>query len=206
MSLAAFQRAFADLAASPAFVEAVRRTPAAALAGRDLTRRERDRLAHIARQRGMEAQCSLYRITRLAALNSVLPLTLAALRPVLRPLVDFYWSRHPVHDVRFAAEARRFLAFLASEPALLARAAGPATAAVFDLASLELAVEDARLAAPASGEAQRSAEIRLGHSAAALLAAAPGGLPALAAVPQASTVLLLVTEPGEAPQLFETAA
>lgn len=201
MSLAGFQRAFADLAASPALVEAVRTDAAAALAGRDLSPRELARLAHVAGQPGMAAQCSLYRITRLAALNSVLPLTLGALRPVLRQLVDPYWDSNPVHEVRFAVEARRFLAFLDVERDLLGAAAGAAAAAVRDLAAIELAIEEARLAAPAAGAPPGTVALRTGHPAGQLLAAAPGGLAALAAVPAVPASVLLV--PGTPPQLFE---
>lgn len=205
MSLAAFQQAFAALAASPALVAATRRDPASALAGFDLTAREQRRLAHVAGQRGIAAQCSMYRITRLTALNSLLPLTLAALGPGLRPLVDAYWADNPVHEVRFAAEARRFLDFLDAHPDLLAAAAGAAAAALRDLAALELAVEEVRLATPATG-APLAVSLGLAFPAAALLAAAPAGRDALAAVAPAAETLMIVARPGEAPELFGTRA
>ncbi|WP_448584982.1 hypothetical protein [Thermaurantiacus sp.] len=139
MSLAAFQRALADLAASPELVSAVRRNPEAALRAYDLDERERRRLIHVAGQTGMEAQCTLYRVTRLASLTALLPETMQSLQPELRPIVDAYWKAEAVHDVRFAAEARRFLGFLEQNPHLLAKASGKSPSAVLSRARRELA-------------------------------------------------------------------
>jgi hypothetical protein len=141
VSLAAFQRAYADLAASPKLCLAVRADPVAALASRDLTARERDRLARAAWQRGMDANCTLYRVTRITALNTVMPLTLTLLKPVLRTLVDGYWEDHPVHDVRFTNEATRFIAWLETRPAGLQEPIDD----ILALARRELAIAEARL-------------------------------------------------------------
>jgi hypothetical protein len=84
MSMAAFQRAYADLATSPKLCLAVRTDPVAALASYDLDARERGRLARAVCQRGMDANCTLYRATRITALNSVAPLTLRLIQPVMR--------------------------------------------------------------------------------------------------------------------------
>ena len=141
MSLAAFQRAYADLAASPKLCLAVRADPVAALASYDLEARERDRLARAVWQRGMDANCTLYRATRITALNSVMPLTLALVRPVLRALLDAYWEDHPVHEVRFTREAARFIAWLETRPAALPDPIDDLIA----LARRELTVAEARL-------------------------------------------------------------
>ena len=141
MSLAAFQRAYADLAASPRLCLAVRADPVAALARYDLEARERDRLARAVWQRGMDANCTLYRVTRITALNTVMPLTLKLLKPGLRALLDAYWEAHPVHDVRFTHEAARFIAWLETRPAALPQPADDLLA----LARRELAVAKARL-------------------------------------------------------------
>src|SRR5439155_20830181 len=74
MTMAAFQRAYADLAGSPRLCLAVRADPAAALAPYDLDAREHRRLADIVWQRGMDANCTLYRATRITGLNAVAPL------------------------------------------------------------------------------------------------------------------------------------
>ena len=140
MSMATFQRAYADLAASPALCLAVRADPVAALASYDLDARDRGRLARAVWQRGMDANCTLYRTTRITALNSVIPLTLGLIRPILRPLLDAYWEEHPVHDVRFTRETARFNAWLETRPHALPEPADDLIA----LARRELAVEEAR--------------------------------------------------------------
>ena len=142
MTLAAFQRAYADLAASPRLCLAVRKDPAEALAGYDLETRERERLASAVWQRGMNANCTLYRATRITALNSVAPLTLALLRPFLRALLDAYWEEHPVHEVRFARETARFADWLDSNRAKLPDPAEEIVA----LARREVSAEARRLA------------------------------------------------------------
>lgn len=142
MSLAMFQRAYADLAASPRLCLAVRADSAAALAPYDLDERERGRLARAVWQRGMDANCTLYRTTRITALNAVLPLTLGLLRPFLRPLLDAYWDELPVHDVRFSREAARFIAWLETRPPALPEPADE----ILGLARRELAIDEARLA------------------------------------------------------------
>lgn len=143
MSLAAFQRAYADLAASPRLCLAVRADPVAALAPYDLEERERGRLARAVWQRGMNANCTLYRATRITALNSVAPLTLGLIRPVLRAVLDAYWEEHPVHDVRFARETARFIAWLETHPDFLPEPVDE----IIALAKRELALEEERLAA-----------------------------------------------------------
>ena len=141
MSMAAFQRAYADLAASPKLCLAVRADPTTGLGAYDLNARERDRLARAVWQRGMDANCTLYRATRITALNAVAPLTLGLIRPVLRALLDAYWEDHPVHDVRFTREAARFIAWLETRPAALPEPVDDLLA----LARRELAVAETRL-------------------------------------------------------------
>jgi len=141
MSMAGFQRAYAGLAASPRLCLAVRANPAEALAGFDLDARELDRLTRAVWQRGMDANCTLYRTTRVAALDAVIPLTLDLLRPALRPLLDEYWEAHPVHEVRFARETARFIAWLDTRPATLPEPA----AEIVAFARRELAVAEAGL-------------------------------------------------------------
>jgi hypothetical protein len=155
MSMLAFQRAYADLAASPKLCLAVRADPLAALATYDLTDRERDRLARAVWQRGMDANCTLYRATRLTALNAVIPLTLGVIRPTLRELLDTYWEDNPVHDVRFASETARFIAWLELHPTVLPEPAED----IIALARRELAIEEERLASDAIGpQHDRSAD------------------------------------------------
>jgi hypothetical protein len=148
MTLAAFQRAYADLAASPRLCLAVRENPAMALASYDLKPIEQRRLAKAVWQRGMDANCTLYRATRITALNSVAPLTLGLIRPVLRAVLDAYWEDNPIHDVRFAHETRRFISWLEVHPAVLPECADDLIA----LARRELAAEEARLSSALNSE------------------------------------------------------
>jgi len=141
MSLAAFQRAYADLAASPKLCLAVRADPGAALASYDLDARELARLADAVWQRGMDANCTLYRATRITALNAVVPLTLQLIRPALRALLEAYWDANPVHDVRFTRETARFIAWLETRPPALPQPADD----IIRLARRELMAEEARL-------------------------------------------------------------
>ena len=142
MSMATFQRAYADLAASPTLCLAVRANPASALAAYDLDARELGRLARAVWQRGMDANCTLYRTTRITALNAVMPLTLDLVRPILRDLLDAYWEAHPVHDVSFTREAARFIAWLETRPPTLPDPADQ----IIALAQREMAIDEARLA------------------------------------------------------------
>ena len=112
MSMTGFQRAYADLAGSPSLCLDVRNDPVAALAPYDLDERERSRLARAVWHRGMNANCTVYRATRLTALNAVIPSTLNLIQPILRQLLDAYWKDHPVHDLGFARETNRFIIWL----------------------------------------------------------------------------------------------
>jgi hypothetical protein len=143
MSMATFQKAFAALAASPRLCVAVRDEPEAALAHFDLDERERRRLASAARQRGMDANCMLYRATRITPLTKAAPLTMDLLRPVLRPILDAYWEDCPVHEVRFVRETARFIEWLAAHPDGLPEPADD----IITIARRELAAAEARQAA-----------------------------------------------------------
>ena len=112
MTLAAFQTALADLAASPDLVRAVRKD-AAALDGYALTPKERTRLVAIAASHGMHANCVLYRANRLAPIAINLPETCTALGDRLPALTAAYWAAQPHTDVHFLLEADRFARFLA---------------------------------------------------------------------------------------------
>ena len=112
MSLAAFQRAIADMAASPALTGRVKREPETALAGYDLTDRERRRLASAAGQQGMVINCMLFRANRLAPVLAQLPCTCHLLGPELRAVADAFWTRHPDLERNVPHEIRRFHRFL----------------------------------------------------------------------------------------------
>jgi hypothetical protein len=135
MSMATFQRAYADLAASPKLCLAARGDPVAALAPYDLNERELGRLERAVWQRGMDANCTVYRTLRITALNAVVPLTLGLIHPVLRAALDAYWEDHPVHEIRFMRETARFIAWLETHKQVLPEPAGD----IIEFARRELA-------------------------------------------------------------------
>jgi hypothetical protein len=116
MSLVAFQVALARMTADPAFAAAVRADPARLEADPALAPLERRRLAAIARSKGMEANCMLYRANRLAPLALNCPDTLSALGPALEPLLTEFWAGEPETHVNFLVETDRFCRWLAARP------------------------------------------------------------------------------------------
>jgi hypothetical protein len=111
--LADFQQAMADLTASPALCNAVRRDAGALAARYDLTPRETARLAAMVAHQGMECACIVYRANRLAPLALNLPRTCRALGPALRDIATDYWAAYPEGNVHFYIEAERFCRYLA---------------------------------------------------------------------------------------------
>lgn len=170
MSLTGFQTALADLVASPAHCLAVRRDPAAALAAYDLDAREAKRLAAVVWQRGMSANCTVYRATRLTPLYTLLPLTFAALGDAMTRELDDYWRAAPRMDVHFDIEIGRFGAHLAQRlRAGLVAFAHPGDA-VADLLAIEVAQETLRLSA--AGSSSAPVVLRVGYDPLDLFAAA----------------------------------
>jgi hypothetical protein len=117
-----FQRALADLTASPALCRKVRRAPETLRDLYELTDKEWRRLAGIAASKGMEANCMLYRANRLAPVALNLPETCEALRKDLNRLVSAYWQSEPTTDVHFLVEADRFCRFLQDQSGLSQKA------------------------------------------------------------------------------------
>ncbi len=114
MSLGDFQRAFADLIASPALCLRVRDDPDAALAGYDLTSRERRRLGDVVWQRGMSVNCTLYRVNRITPLFTLLPMTCCLLGDDLVALSEEFW-RIDQTDLQFSLEVERFGEFVTTK-------------------------------------------------------------------------------------------
>ena len=113
-----FQRAFADLTASPALCRAVRQAPETLRERYSLTDREWRRLVGIVGSHGMEANCMLYRANRLAPVALNLPATCKALGDDLNRLISAYWESEPTTDVHFLIETDRFCRFLLAQPGL----------------------------------------------------------------------------------------
>ena len=117
-----FQRALADLTASPALIRHVRRDPETLRERYDLTDKEWRRLIGIAGSKGMEANCMLYRANRLAPVALNLPETCDVIRDDLNELISAYWESEPTTDVHFLVEAERFCRFLQSQSKLSRKA------------------------------------------------------------------------------------
>jgi hypothetical protein len=92
VSLKGFQRALADLVATPELCRVAREDPAAVFCRYELTALEERRLAAVVRQRGMATNCALYRANRLGSLYTFLPLTCFLLGPRLRGELDCFWA------------------------------------------------------------------------------------------------------------------
>jgi len=112
MSLLAFQRVMADLAASPELVRRVRADAEAALAGYELTPLELRRAASAAAQQGMVVNCTLHRTNRISSILTLLPATVFLVGDGLRAVADRFWARYPVPDFTTRREIRRFAGWL----------------------------------------------------------------------------------------------
>jgi hypothetical protein len=169
MSLVAFQTALADLVASPTMCLAVRDKPDHALADYDLDARERRRLVAVVWQRGMSANCTVYRATRVTPLYTLLPLTVAALGEAMTAELDDYWAATARMDVHFDIEISRFAAHLRArlESGVVRTPHDPRTIA--DVLAIEIAGELLRLTPAGQGPKERTLELT--HEPIALLGA-----------------------------------
>ena len=102
MSIAEFQRAFADLIASPERCVALRDGRTDVLADYDMTPREKKRLETMVHHEAMSVNCSLYRVNRLIPVYSVLPHSCRLLGDRLMDELDAFWaaSRHATLQYR----------------------------------------------------------------------------------------------------------
>jgi len=110
--LGEFQQAMADLVASPALCNAVRDDAAVLTTRYRLTEREHQRALAIARHKGMQAACSVYRMNRITPLAINLRATLQALGERLPVLMTRYWQDHPRGHTHFYIESERFCRWL----------------------------------------------------------------------------------------------
>ena len=143
MSIAEFQRAFADLIASPERCVALREGAADVLADYDMTLREKKRLEALVHHEAMSVNCSLYRVNRLIPVYSVLPHSCRLLGDRLMDELDAFWaaSRHATLQYRW--ESWRFGLWLEERIAARRLPGGP----VEDAIRLEMAMFDVQAAA-----------------------------------------------------------
>jgi hypothetical protein len=112
MALPGFQRALADLVASPEACREALERPAQLAQRYDLTGLEMRRLQHCARHRGIKVCWALHRANRLGPIYAVLPLTCVALGAHLRRELEAFWGAALPRDLQFKTEGERFAAFL----------------------------------------------------------------------------------------------
>jgi hypothetical protein len=112
VTLVAYQQALCDLVASPQLCLRLRREPESALAGYDLSEKERTRLETVVRQPGMSTSCTLYRVNRMTPIYGYLPLTCLVLGDELVHEAERFWGEAPSDDREFRHEPERFARFL----------------------------------------------------------------------------------------------
>jgi hypothetical protein len=117
VSLRDFQRAFSDMTLDVPMAATVRRKGAPALSGYALTALERRRLVAVARQPGMQLNCTLARGNRFGPIVEMFPLTCELLKPWLRELLDELWSRRRPDNYQLAGEEDAFAGFLEEKSA-----------------------------------------------------------------------------------------
>lgn len=91
---------------------AVRATGATALQAYGLTPLESHRLVEVAREPGMELNCTLARGNRFAPIVEMFPLTCELLKSQLRSLLEELWSRHRPDNYQLAGEEDAFAELL----------------------------------------------------------------------------------------------
>jgi hypothetical protein len=111
VSVRGFQQALCDLIASPQLCLQVRVDPDGALAGYDLSERDRRRLKAVSLQPGMSVNCTLYRVNRITPLYSMLPRSCLLLGDGLSEHASAFWDSQAT-DMQFGPEIERFAEFL----------------------------------------------------------------------------------------------
>jgi hypothetical protein len=116
MSLPEFQRAMADLVASPPRSRRVAQLGDVGLDDYALTDRERRRLLAMVTHRGMAVNCTLYRANRLTPLVRTLPATCELLSAEMGRLIDEFFDAVVDCDLQWKGEGVRFAEFLRCHP------------------------------------------------------------------------------------------
>lgn len=112
MALNVFQRVLSEMTVCPGMAAEIRGEGEPALAGYDLSPLERARLVSVARQPGMDLNCTLARANRFGPIVDVLPLTCTLLKPRLRELLDALWRDNRPDNYQLSGEEDAFAAFL----------------------------------------------------------------------------------------------
>jgi hypothetical protein len=190
MSIAEFQRAFADLIAFPERCVALREGATEVLADYDISARERRRLETMVHHEAMSVNCSLHRVNRLIPVYSVLPHSCRLLGDRLMKELDAFWaaSRHATLQYRW--EAWRFGLWLEERIAARRLPGGP----VEDAIRLEMAMFDVQAAMRSGNNGSRRRVVLLRYDPDELL---DQTIPAEELQPLASGVTVLIDATGK---------
>ncbi|MEO8506673.1 MAG: hypothetical protein ABI593_03490 [Betaproteobacteria bacterium] len=107
MALAEFQRAFADLIASPERCLAARAPASTVFDCYDLTPLETRRIQTMVRDHGMSINCTVYRVNRLTPVYFALPLCCMFLGECLTAELDAFWAASRDVTLQYGREAWR---------------------------------------------------------------------------------------------------
>lgn len=113
MSLIGFQKLFAHMVADPDLSRRIKNDPHTSWpAEYDLTEKEKERILHLARQRGMGTNCMLYQINRFTPLLEYMPYTCKVLHDSVRQYAREYWNGYIKTNLQFRDEALSFARFM----------------------------------------------------------------------------------------------
>ena len=136
MSLIHFQQAICQLIASPATCQSFAKNPILFFSNFDLTEKETKRLISIVSQKGMVANCNLYRFNKITPIYTQLQYTCLALGPKLVPIVDHFWQKSGPTNLQFKNEIQAFGMFFKKNY----KDKLPEIDYVFDLLNFEMAI------------------------------------------------------------------
>lgn len=113
MSLIGFQKLFAHMVADPELCRRIKNNPDV-LADKeyDLNDKEKARILHLVRQKGMGTNCMLYQINRFTPLMEHMPYTCRVLNPTIRQYTRAFWDSHLKTNFQFRDEVLLFARFI----------------------------------------------------------------------------------------------
>lgn len=108
-----FQKLFAHMVADPDLCRRIKNEPGTlSQVAYDLTEKEKERIVHMAHQRGMGTNCMLYQINRFTPLLEYMPYTCKVLHDSVRQYAREYWDGYLKTNLQFRDEALLFARFM----------------------------------------------------------------------------------------------
>jgi hypothetical protein len=179
----------------PPLAAAVRARGVEALDGFELTDREATRLVCVAKQAGMDLNCTLARANRFGPIYDAFPMTCLVLEPCLRQILDDLWSQHRPSNYQLLGEELAFADFVGARLAELQELEYLSDILEYERACLELVYEIAR----ASGDESvtRSRTLEFVHDPGALLLPLQSGQVPPAKVARKKHTVIITVQDGE---------